>query len=304
MSTQADELQTRQSLSDLQKASPIAQAAVVLATSYPSNVTVNLAGGAVPALCVGGQFPAVGDSVMILRIDTTYICLGAIPKPAHGIVQAAAANGRVTVKCDDGVTYSLNYNHLYTPAVNDHVKIDWDLIGGFVVGPLAGAPTGDPNIIAAPGAPSGETSGPQTQSVTFYPTDSGTWNGSSYFTNDVYCGDSTLGAYFYGTQIADTIPNGAVINAIAVFLDETTNYYPASLATIGTHGLTGKSGAPTTGNAVTVSAGSGWKFLPTVFGDVLKTGAAFGLATDHGGYHIFAPKGVGNSGALTINWTA
>jgi hypothetical protein len=95
-----------------------------------------------------------------------------------------------------------------------------------------------------------------------------------------------------------------VITAIAVFVDETTNYYPGSLATIGTHGLPGKSGAPITGDAVPISAGSGWKPLPNAFGGVLATGSAYGLATDHGGFHIFAPKGVGNSGALTINWTA
>ena len=295
--------QTRDSLSALAKASPVPQAAVVLATSYPNYVTVNLAGGSVNAICVSGQFPAVGDSVIVLQVGDSMICLGAIPKPAHGIVVAAASGGRVSVKADDGVTYSVNYNHLYTPAVNDHVKLDWDLIGGFVVGPLAAAPTGDPNLIV----PSGPTVPPDTRtshSATFYPTDSGTWNGTRYFTNDVYCGDNTLGAYFYGTQIADTIPDNATITAIAVYLDETTNYYPGSLATIGTHGLPSKSGAPVTGDAVAVSAGTGWKGLPNAFGGVLMTGAAYGLATDHGGYHIFAPKGVGNSGALTINWTA
>jgi hypothetical protein len=303
LSARDDDIQARSQIKALSDASPIAQAATVLATSYPSYVTVNLAGGHVPVLCAGGQFPAVGDSVMVLQIGKTFVCMGALPKPAHGVVVAAASGGRVQVKADDNITYSMNYNHLYTPAVNDHVKLDWDLIGGYVVGPLATAPTGDPNIIL-PTGPGNGGGGVTSHSATFNPTDSGTWNGSSYFTNQVYCGDSTLGAYFYGTQIADSIPDGATITGVAVYLDELTNYYPGSLATIGTHGLTGKSGAPTTGNAVGVSAGSGWKGLPTSFGDVLKTGAAFGLATDHGGYHIFAPKGVGNSGALTINWTA
>jgi hypothetical protein len=301
--TQSPAIQSRQSFKDLADNSPVPQAAVVLATTYPSHVTVNLNGGAVPVLCVGGQFPAVGDSVMVLQIGTTFICLGAIPKPAHGVVTAAAAGGRVAVRADDGATYSLNYNHLYTPAVNDHVKIDWDLIGGFVVGPLAAAPTGDPNIVIPVGPPQPEDGGTKNYQATFNPTDSGTWNGSSYFTTQVYCGDSTLGAYFYGTQIRDTIPDNAAITGVALYVDETTNYYPSSLATFGTHGLPGKSGSPGTGNAVAISAGSGWKGLPTGFGDLLKTGAAYGLATNHGGYHIFSPKGVGNSGALTITWT-
>jgi hypothetical protein len=294
--------QSKDIIKDLSASSPVAQAATVLETSYPSYVTVNLNGSHVPALCAGGQFPAVGDSVMVLQIGTLLICMGAIPKPAHGIVVSAASEGRVSVEADDGQTYSLNYNHLYTPAVNDHVKIDWDLIGGFVVGPLAAAPTGDPHLIVPTGPGGSEGSG-GTTTVAFNPTDSGTWNGSSYFTTQVYCGDTTLGAYFYGTQIADTIPDGAVINAIAVFVDETTNYYPGSLATFGLHSLPGRSGAPNPSSPVPIAAGSGWKNLPLSFGDALKTGAAFGLATDHGGYHIFAPKGVGNSGALSITWT-
>lgn len=294
--------QTRAALGDLAAASPVAQAASVIATSYPNYVTVNMAGGNVQAICVGGQFPAVGDNVMVLQIGPTLICLGAIPKPAHGIVTAAAANGRVTVKADDGATYSLNYNHLYTPAVNDHVKLDWDLIGGFVVGPLAAAPTGDPHLIL-PAGPPPPAEGSSQHTVVFNPTDSGTWNGSSYFTTEVYCGDSTVGAYFYGTQIADTIPDNAVINGIALYVDETTNYYPGSFATFGLHPLAGKSGNPAASSPVAITAGSGWKGLPGGFGDALKTGSMRGLSTAHGGYHIFAPKGVGNSGALSITWT-
>lgn len=306
MSTRDVNDQSREAVSALAKAGASVKPGIVVSLDYPDSATVNIGGGTVSAICAGGQFPAVGDSVLVLQAGTALVCIGAMPKPAHGIVTATASGGHVNILADDGMTYAMNYNHLYTPAINDHVKLDWDLIGGYVVGPLAAAPTGDPNTVVpvAPTNPEGGDSGPSSYSRIFYPTDSGTYNPDygTYVFSDVWCSDSTFGAYFYGTQISGSIPDGATITSIRVYLQETANYYPGSLATIGTHALTHKAGQPTPSNVTTVSAGSGWKTLTAAIGNALKTGAAFGLATDHGGYHIFSRKG-GSSGALSISWT-
>jgi hypothetical protein len=286
---------------DLGKSSPTLQPATVLSTEYPNYVGVNLNGGEIPALCVGGQFPAVGDTVLILQIGTMTVCMGAMPKPSHGIVKQGASGGRVLVTADDGNDYSVNYSSLYTPAVNDNVKLDWDVIGGFVVSPMASTPTGDPNIIVPTGpAPIETNHGPKSQ--TFYPTDSGTENGGSWFTTAVYCSDSDIGAYFYGNQIPSTIPAGALVTSGQIYIEETANYYPGSLATLGTTGTGDKSGIPGVGNIINISAGSGWKPLSSAIIAALANGSAPALATAHGGYHIFSPKG-GLSGAVTLNWS-
>jgi hypothetical protein len=293
---------TSQAVHDLSNAGAALQPATVLSTNYPSYVTVNLNGGEVPAICIGGQFPAVGDGVMILQVDTMIVCLGAIPKPSHGIVKSAASGGRVTVTADDGNDYSVNYNSLYTPAVNDNVKLDWDVIGGFVVSPMASTPTGDPNIIAPTGPPPIESGGGP-QSATFFPTDSGTTTeGGSWFTTSVYCSDSDIGAYFYGGQIAGTVKAGSNVTSASIYIEEDTNYYPGSLATIGTSDSGSKSGVPGVSNIINISAGSGWKPLPEAIIVALITGASTSIATAHGGYHIFAPKG-GLSGAIAMNWS-
>jgi hypothetical protein len=230
------------------------------------------------------------------------VCLGALPKPSHGIVVSPASGGRVTVLADDDQQYSVNYNSLYTPAVNDNVKLDWDVIGGFVVSPMASTPTGDPNIIV-PSGPSPIDGGGGPQSQTFYPTDSGTTtSGGSWFTTSVYCSDDDIGAYFYGGQIPGTIPPGANITSGAIYIEEDANYYPGSLATLGTTDTGSKSGVPSVGNIITLPAGSGWMPLSGPILAALANGSAPALATAHGGYHIFAAKG-GLSGAVTINWS-
>jgi hypothetical protein len=238
----------------------------------------------------------------VLQVGPTTVCLGALPKPAHGIVKSAPSGGRVVVTADDDLDYSVNYNNLYTPTVNDNVKLDWDLIGGFVVGPTASTPTGDPNIVVPSGPPPIEGGGGPHEQI-FYPSDSGTTDGSgSWFTTEVFCSDSDVGAYFYGGQIVGTIPPGATITDGSIYIEETANYYPGSLATLGTSNIGDKSGVPAASNVINLSAGSGWKSLGGPILGALQTGAATALATAHGGYHIFAPKG-GLSGAIDIKWS-
>lgn len=281
---------------------PKIQAAICLAPVYPGAVQVNLAGATVTVPCVG-TMPLVGDTVTVLSLGLTLLCLGPSAKPAHGTVTASASGNRVQVTGDDGVSYSMNYLHTYTPAVNDNVILSWSVPGGVVLGPLNAPPTSDPNAGSSGGASNPEQTGPTTHTQTFNPTDSGTYE-SSWFDNRVWCSSSTNGAYFYGGQLAGTIPDNASIQSVQVYIDELTNYYPSSLATIGMHNLSSKSGAPSVSSAVSVSAGTGWKSLPTSFGDSFKTGAQKGLATNHGGEHIWGARGTGNSGALKITWKA
>jgi hypothetical protein len=281
---------------------PVVQAGTCMALAYPGQVAVNMNGALVTMNAVG-TMPLVGDTVMVLQVGLTLVCLGSVGRPAHGTVTGAAAGNRVPVRGDDGVAYSLNYLHTYTPTVNDVVVIGWDVPGGVVLGPLNAPPVSDPNAPNgnSPGNP--ENSGPTTHSQTFNPTDSGTYQGS-WFDTRVWCSANTVGAYFYGGQLAGTIPDDATIISVEVYIEELENDFPSSLATIGMMTLTSKSGVPVPALAVSVSAGSGWKSLPTSFGDSFKNGGQNGLATSHGGEHIWGARGTGNSGALKIVWSA
>ncbi len=147
---------------------------------------------------------------------------------------------------------------------------------------------------------------PKTTTSRFRSTKSGNYYvpGSSWAAGDeVWCSDGNRGCWFYGGAIADTIPNGAKIQSVRVYVPEFYNQFPTSKATIGLHNKTGKSGAPTITSATTISAGTGWKKLPNSFGDALKDGSKEGLGTNGGGYHKFTGRsGDNQSGYLEIVW--
>lgn len=258
-------------------------------------VTVNIGGGerVMPMMWAG---PAVSDQVWVANLGGQPVCLGPLPKAAVGTVQSAPANGKVTVKGDDGLISTLPYNDAVTFAAQQRVAIDWD--SQSVAYKLASdAPVVVP-VVPEPVAP-----GPQRQTREFAPNGSGSFYGQSgtWTKDDVWCSDTLIGCYFYD-GIADTIPDTARIDAVQLAVTETQNSYPSSLATFGTHTLTGRNGSPAVSGAVAVSRGSGTKDLPTSFGDALKTGAARGIGTNHGGLHRFATASAG-SGRLFITYT-
>jgi len=257
--------------------------------------TVNIGGG-VRKMPMLGAGPAVGDQVWVANLAGQPVCLGPLPKAAVGTIQSAPAAGKVTVKGDDGLLSTLPYNDAVTFAAQQRVAIDWDSQS------IAYKLASDAPVVV-PVVPDPVVAGPQQQTREFAPTGSGSYFAStgSWTKDDVWCSDSLIGCYFYA-GIADTIPDNAVINAVRIALTETQNSYPSSLATLGTHGLTGRTGAPAVSGAVAVPGGSGTKDLPTSFGDALKIGAARGIGTNRGGLHRFATASAG-SGRLFITYT-
>lgn len=261
-------------------------------------VTVNIAGGR-RVLRMAGPVPTPGDQVWVGTFGGIPLCLGPLPKASTGTVLSAPAGGKVAVKTDDGGEWSLPYNFDHaTFAAQQRVAIDWDS------GTVAYRLSSDPTIVAeviAPTPPASAASSTVTRE--FAPTGSGSFytRTGTWTKNDVWCSDTLIGCYFYGTQIADTIPDNARIDAVTLHVAETTNSYPSSLATFGTHGLSGRTGAPAVSNAIAVPNGSGGKSLPTSFGDALKTGAQLGIGTNRGGLHVFGTAP--NSGRLVITYT-
>ena len=255
-------------------------------------VKVDFGDGAVTILSAGVSEPLPGKSVRVIRIDDLAIMLGlSVPVSGIGVV-TSAGSPLLTVTTSAG-SLQLPRISSYSAVVGDAVLIDWDA-GGVVIGKVSAVPAG---TYVPP------TVDPTDFSVEFRATDSGTYGGS-WSQNDVWCSDSNLGAWFYGTAIADTIPDSATISRIQIYLPEFYNAYPSSLATLGVHSLAAKTGAPAVSGAFAVAGGAGWRDLPTNYADLLKTGAALGIGTNHGGYHKYSGRASdANSGLLRIDWT-
>lgn len=234
--------------------------------------------------------PSIGWEAWILYVGPQPFCVGPVWRSPWGVVAEAPASGRVAVTGDDGRAYpNLPYSSPLELTVGDRVVMDWD----------------SQTVIMEPAAETvdGDTSGPQQppqgpQTRTFFPTGSGSY-GSRWFTDQVYSSDSNLGLFFYA-GIASTIPDDATILSVVIHLE--ASQVSGGDPTFGLHTLADKSSAPTVTSAIAVAPGSGDRELPPAFGDALKTGAALGVGTNHGGYHIYLPANVANCGALTITY--
>lgn len=262
-------------------------------------VMVDFGEGPVQVYSAGFYTPLPGDSVRVIKLDTFTLMLGPVVQdPAYGRV-TATGTPKLTVQYADGSTEMLFYmSSAYpSPAVNDDVKID-RASGSMIMGKVTGVPVSG---YLPPLAPVGA---PKSFAVDFRATDSGSYDHSygSWFQNDVWASVHANGVWFYGSTIADTIPDGATITAVRMYAPEF--YTVGGPTAIGTHTLTSKSAPPTVSSAVTVTGG-GWLTLPTSFGDVLKTGTAWGVGTITGDYfHKFRGRAYdAQSGMLHIEWS-
>lgn len=274
---------------------------------------VNFAGANVVMPMVGTP-PIPNQDCLVIMAAGQPVCLGRPAGPSLGVVSAQPSGGRIAILGDDNVTYQAAYDpNITTWTTGQRVLLAW--AGGAGGGPvvtlkLSADPAPPPDPVAPAPAPPPvvvKPAVPKARDLYFDAAWSGTQNGSgntgngNFWTNQVYAGSTTLGAWGYGSAVANTIPDGATINQVEIFLSAQQALY--SGPNLGTHTLPSRSGVLTVSNAVNVALGSGWRGLPTSFGNALKTGAARGIATAHGGYSIFAPAGQNQSGRLHIRAT-
>lgn len=253
---------------------------------------INISGGEVPVPVVGVA-PIPGRQVWVLYVGDAAVCLGMLPRAAMGLVTGVAAAGRVPVKGDDLVNYVLPYLGT-APGNATRVALDWDS-GGHVAGVMSAEPEGSEYIPPATAPPTG-----QTRSITFNPIDSGSYsNSGSWFDTAVASDSSSRGAYFYGTQVRDSIPAGAVVTGagfLAAF--EVARYEGVQL---GASALGSKSGPPTWATpGVGIGLDSGWKDVISLV-PALR-GAGQSIATGNNGFSRLARAGVANAGALHITF--
>lgn len=252
------------------------------------SVRIDFGQGPVACLSAGFYEPLPGESVRVLQTTEASVMIG--PARPRSVIGSVTATGSPYLTVDTSVgEQHLPYLTSYSASTSDLVVI----FGNVVLGKVTVAPAGT----YTPETPPGQEFKRQ-----FRATDSGSYQSGTWNKDQVWCSSSNIGAWFY-PDIDKSIPDGATILSVRVYVPEFYNQFPTSLATIGLHNLSSKSGAPSVTGAVTIKAGAGWKKLPTSFGDALKDGTRKGLGTDHGGYHKFRSRSEdSNSGLLEIEW--
>jgi hypothetical protein len=271
----------------------------ILVERVGSRVVVNIGLTSVTLPFVGLYLPPVGHAVQMDYRDGRWVVSGpASPLPGEGTITTASTPRAVVTAW--GVPYTLRHASSYTPVLNDLVGITWSADEGIIDGKLSAA-SGVTPPATNPGGGGLQTYHPPQ----FTAIDSGSWNGSRWWTNDVYASASNDGAFFYGSKIRDTIPDSASIISCGVYIPiRTINVNAPGQMRLHLN-ATKPGGAPTfSGSASPIPATSGWHPVPNAWIDVLKSGNG-GIGFDGGGYWIIRGNGSdAQAGALDIYYQA
>jgi hypothetical protein len=244
--------------------------------------------------------PQLNENVWVrFENNTVFIVWPTTQRPVEGVI---TTTGEVTasVTTELGDFENLPYLATFTPASGMGVQLLWGPTGGVILGPLSD----EQPVQVAPKPP---TTGGGRHETVFTAIDSGSWKGR-WWTQDVwYAEGNSVGAWWYGTKIKDTIPDHAVIETVEIFL--TVTQASGSSPQIGFHRYTTRPDGPfQVENKQTlthVGAGfTGWVQLSNIVGEFLKTNDG-GIGTSGAGLRVF--RGVGadpnQSGALRIRYT-
>lgn len=248
-----------------------------------------------------GVMPMIGDAVWVdvykVGVESTVYMVGVVgPRPGEGVVSTVAGD-LVTVTTDAG-EFTMGYTGA-APSSGDTVGISWS------GKPWCGKLSTSPDDPVAPPDPGG--GGGAVQSATFRATDAGTTHDyrADWWQAEVWAAESNVGAWFFGTQVRDTIRSTAVFDSLQIYINRTQRYGDAPNWAL--HGLSGKSGLPSfTGLGAWHPPGDGFQtppFAEALFNALKAGGSALGFGLNHGGYNKFASLAAdGMSGAIKITW--
>lgn len=254
-------------------------------------VTVSL-GGTVQRMRWAGAAPWPGDRVRVVTSAGNTWCELSEGAPM-GTVQSVASS-RATVLGDDGVVYTYPYIGVVPGAGNRVGLLHSHRV---VIGAYSAEPA-DSEYVRPPAPPA-----PSVTKRWFYPTWSGNWQDGGYRGPLVEISTSRTGAYGYGTQIRDTIPNSASITKAVLYLTENWDNVPGVPSSMGLHSKNGRPGSFGDGDlsgSVSVP-GLSVSILGT-FANALKVGSAFGLGFRSGenGWRQYGPSP--GSGRIYMEW--
>ena len=212
-----------------------------------------------------GEAPWEGDRVRVVEAAGTRFCMAVYGAPMGSFVSVAA--NIATVTGDDGVTY--RYPYPSGSAFSPGQRLLLDHAHRAVVMRYSAEPAGSEYSTPAPPPESG------VQSRTFFPIDSGNYRNGAFAGQLVEISVSRSAAYWYGTQIADTIPDSATILAARISLVENWDEVPGTATQMGTHTQPTRGSEPAISGTINVT-GPGAHDI-SAFATALKTGAAYGI---------------------------
>lgn len=245
-----------------------------------------------------GYVPVVGETVQIISVGERHLLFPAGPKPGIGTVVTAPSGSRVSVTTSAGMIrmpYSGD-----APLTGDRVLVHWTEDG-----PVCGMPV---SLAAPPPDPIPDPGGDTIQSATFRAIDTGSTDRhqARWWQAQPWASNTTFGAWFYGTQLRDTIPAGASFVSLEFFVAMAKREGGAPRFAL--HNQAVKSGVPSFGGYTAWAPGDGWQVPPMAagwFNELKAGGSALGVGLNQGGWNQFSSL-VQNSmtGALRISWRA
>lgn len=243
-----------------------------------------------------GYIPVLGETVRVWSVGGQHMLFPAGPRPNAGtVLTVSATTASVQTTVGD---FSMPFAGA-SPTSGDRVGIVWSEDGPWCTSRLSST-TAPPGPVPDPGG------GGTVRSATFRIIDSGSTDRSKprWWTARPRAGNSTFGAWFYGTQIRDTIPAGATFQSLEFYVSYIQR--SGSAPRFALHGSATKAGIPSFGAYTEWAPGSGWKTPPNAsawFNALKSGGGMLGVGLNQGGDNIFASRADNSmSGALRIFW--
>lgn len=250
-------------------------------------------GGVVQVMPWQGAAPWAGDRVRVSTLGRKPIC--AVQYGAAQGTVASVTSTTATVTGDDTYKYTYPFAAGSTLVSGDRVALDH--AHRLVVGKYAAEPAGSEFVTpAAPPAPA-------KQSRWFYPTDSGNYRFGSYVSQFAEVSENRAAYYWYGTQIASTIPDTATITRCELRLVEVWDELPTVASRIATHADASSvhtASAPALTGSIEITGGGTYNI--SAYATALKNGTAYGVGFPAGfGWRRFDTAA--RSGAIFIEWS-
>jgi hypothetical protein len=257
-------------------------------------VTVNMS-GFTQAMPWKGPAPWEGDRVRIDSAGGDPVC-SLIEGSPYGTVSSVAGD-YLNVAGDDDVSY--RYVFVGTDTFTGGERVALDHARKLVVGQISTDPAFDPPE-PEPGPPPGTVS-----SAWFNPTWSGNWTGGVFDGEPATISSTRVGAYGWGTQLRDSIPDSASIIRAELQLVQNWDRVPGVETSMGTHSFDGRPGSMTNASLTGDYQFPGGSRLVDIRGavvDALKTGAALGVGFRSGSFGWREYAQAPASGRVYVEW--
>lgn len=243
----------------------------------------------------GGYIPVIGESVRIWSIGDQHYLFPAGPRPAVGtVLTVSGLMASISTSTGD---ISAPYAGT-APSSGDRVGIVWSEDGPWCTSKLSSTPP--------PPAPVPDPGVGATRSATFQVIDTGSTDRGSarWWQAQPWASNTTFGAWFYGTQIRDTIPAGASLISLEFYVSWQQRQGDAPRFAL--HDQASKAGVPGFGAYTAWNPNGGWQTPPMAgawFAALKAGGGSLGVGLNQGGYNKFSSRAQdAMTGALRISW--